>query len=58
LTLPGRLLIVGNQTTTDNVPANVAVFRIGSDGRLTFVSRHDLAVGRRPLWWSGLVALR
>jgi 6-phosphogluconolactonase (cycloisomerase 2 family) len=54
----GRLLVVGNQTTTDSVPANVAVFRIGQDGRLQFVSRQDLAVGRKPLWWSGLVALR
>lgn len=54
----GQLLVVGNQTTTDSVPANVAVFRIGQDGRLQFVSRQDLAVGRKPLWWSGLVALR
>jgi 6-phosphogluconolactonase (cycloisomerase 2 family) len=54
----GRLLVVGNQTTTDSVPANVAVFRIGQGGRLQFVSRQDLAVGRKPLWWSGLVMLR
>jgi len=54
----GRLLVVGNQTTTDAVPANVAVFRIRPDGRLEFVSRQDLAVGRKPVWWTCLVTLR
>ncbi len=54
----GRMLVAGNQTTTDAVPANVAVFRIRPDGQLAFVSRQDLAVGRKPLWWTGFVALR
>jgi 6-phosphogluconolactonase len=58
----GRLLVVGNQTTTSSggntVPANLAVFRIGADGRLDFVRRYDLAVGRKPLWWTGLASLR
>ena len=62
----GRLLVVGNQssvsvrdgTSTTEVPANLAVFRIGSDGTLTFVERHDVAVGRKPLWWMGIVAHR
>ena len=53
----GRMLAVGNQTTTDAVPANVALFRIRPDGQLEFVSRQDLAVGRKPLWWAGFVAL-
>ena len=44
----------GGSTTT--VPANLAVFRVGSDGRLDFVQRHDVAVGRKPLWWMGIVA--
>ena len=51
----GRLLVVGNQSSvsvrdgnsTTEVPANLAVFRIGSDGTLTFVQRHDVAVVRR-----------
>ena len=60
----GRILVVGNQTTRlvrdgDNVktvPANLAVFRIQTDGRLDFVRRYDVAVGQKPLWWMGLVA--
>ena len=62
----GRLLVVGNQSSvsvrdgnsTTEVPANLAVFRIGNDGTLTFVERHDVAVGRKPLWWTGVVARR
>jgi 6-phosphogluconolactonase len=61
----GRVLVVGNQSSvsvrdgdsTTEVPANLAVFRIGADGALTFVQRHDVAVGRKPLWWMGIVAL-
>jgi 6-phosphogluconolactonase (cycloisomerase 2 family) len=61
----GRLLVVGNQTTLDvtdgtnvrTIPANLAVFRIQQDGRLEFARRYDVAVGRKPLWWAGLVAL-
>jgi 6-phosphogluconolactonase (cycloisomerase 2 family) len=60
----GRMLVVGNQTTTAvagrMVPANLAVFRIrtnGMPGMLDFVQTYDLAVGRKPLWWTGLVSL-
>jgi 6-phosphogluconolactonase len=58
----GRMLVVGNQTTQvvagNAVPANLAVFRIRGDGMLEFAQRYDLAVGRKPLWWTGLVSLR
>jgi 6-phosphogluconolactonase len=62
----GRMLVVGNQTTlavregatVKTVPANLAVFRIGADGTLEFVKQYDVAAGRRPLWWMGLVALQ
>jgi 6-phosphogluconolactonase (cycloisomerase 2 family) len=61
----GRVLVVGNQNSvsindggaTTFVPANLAVFRIGNDGTLTFVQRYDVAVGRKPLWWMGIVAV-
>jgi 6-phosphogluconolactonase (cycloisomerase 2 family) len=57
----GRMLVVGNQTTTsvagNVVPANLAVFRVRPDGRLEFVQRYAVAVGQKPLWWSGLVPL-
>jgi 6-phosphogluconolactonase len=59
----GHLLVVGNQTTVegagaDRTPANLAVFRIQGDGHLEFVRRYEVAVGRKPLWWVGLVPLR
>jgi DNA-binding beta-propeller fold protein YncE len=60
----GRLLVVGNQNSvsvseggsTKLVPANLALFRVGSNGTLTFVQRYDIAVARKPLWWMGIVA--
>jgi len=62
----GRLLVVGNQSSVSVgeggsmqlVPANLAVFRVGSNGTLAFVQRYDIAVGRKPLWWMGIVARR
>jgi len=62
----GRLLVVGNQTTmavrdgatVKTVPGNLSVFRIRTDGKLDFVKTYDVAVGRKPLWWMGLVALQ
>ena len=62
----GRLLVVGNQNSvsvseggsTKEVPANLAVFRVGSNGTLTFAQRYDVAVARKPLWWMGIVASR
>ena len=58
----GRMLVVGNQTTTSvagkTMPANLAVFRMRADGMLEFVRTYDLAVGRKPLWWAGLAPLR
>jgi len=61
----GRMLVVGNQTTTavagKTVSANLSVFRMrtnGMPGMLEFVRTYDLAVGRKPLWWTGLVSLR
>jgi 6-phosphogluconolactonase (cycloisomerase 2 family) len=47
-----RILVVGNQTT-----ANLSVFRIRADGKLDYVNRYDVAVGMKPLWWTGLVPL-
>ena len=39
-----------------NVPANLALFRIGPDGRLDFVRRYEVEVGGRNLFWMGMVA--
>jgi 6-phosphogluconolactonase (cycloisomerase 2 family) len=62
----GTLLVVGNQNSvsvneggvTTLVPANLALFRIASNGTLAFAQRYDVAVGRKPLWWMGIVAPR
>jgi 6-phosphogluconolactonase len=62
----GRLLVVGNQSSVSVpeggsmklVPANLAVFRVASNGMLTFAQRYDVAVARKPLWWMGMVAPR
>ena len=62
----GRLLVVGNKNTvsvregesTKMVPANLAVFQVGSNGTLSFVQRYDIAVASKPLWWMGMVAPR
>ena len=62
----GRLLVVGNQNSVSVgegasmklVPANLAVFRVASNGTLAFVQRYEIAVARKPLWWMGIVAPR
>jgi len=59
------MLVAGNQsamavrdgTTVKTVPPNVSVFRIRGDGELDYVNSYGVAVGRKPLWWVGLVAL-
>ena len=39
-----------------DVPANLAIFRVGSDGRLTYLRRNPVDVGPEMIWWMGLVA--
>jgi len=62
----GRLLVAANQTPmvvregSDEkvVPASLAVFRIGGDGKLEFIRKYDLqAGGSKSLYWMGLVSL-
>ncbi|HEV2300184.1 MAG TPA: beta-propeller fold lactonase family protein [Stellaceae bacterium] len=38
------------------VPANLALFRIGPEGRLDFVRTYDIETGERSLFWMGMVA--
>jgi 6-phosphogluconolactonase (cycloisomerase 2 family) len=40
------------------VPAALTVFRIGDDGKLTFVRKYDVELGGRFQWWTGIVGLR
>jgi 6-phosphogluconolactonase (cycloisomerase 2 family) len=61
----GRLLVVGNQMsmpvreggTIVTRAANLAVFRVGGDGRLTFSRTYDVNAGAKPLFWVGIVPL-
>jgi hypothetical protein len=63
-----RLLVAGNQgtvtvrqgTTDTVVPANMAVFRLGADGKIEFVRKYDTpATGRGgAVNWLGFVRLQ
>ena len=39
------------------VTAGLTVFRMGSDGKLTFVRKYDTDVGAFQQFWSGMVTL-
>ncbi len=39
------------------VGAGLTVFRMGSDGKLTFVRKYDVDVGNAQQFWSGMVTL-
>ena len=45
----------GNTVLT--VPAAMSMFRVGDDGRLTFVRRYDVEHGERTQYWIGMVEL-
>jgi 6-phosphogluconolactonase len=38
-------------------PATLATYRIGDDGRLTFVKAYDIETNGMTQWWSGFVRL-
>jgi 6-phosphogluconolactonase (cycloisomerase 2 family) len=37
------------------VPATLALFRIGADGRLDFARKYDVEIGDRQMFWMGMV---
>jgi 6-phosphogluconolactonase len=59
----GRLLVaqhnlpvsVRDGDTVKTVPAGLSVFRIGDDGKLTFVRKYDIDVGDKTMFWMGMV---
>src|SRR5262249_31848426 len=61
----GRLLVAEHNLPVDireddqvkNVPAGLSVFRIGDDGKLTFVRAYDVDVGDKTMFWMGMVPL-
>ena len=62
----GRILVAANQAPLQvrdsagvrTVPASLAVYRVGGDGKLDFVRKYDVEVdGAKTLFWMGLVGL-
>jgi 6-phosphogluconolactonase (cycloisomerase 2 family) len=53
-----KILIAGNQVPAGSVPASMAVYRVGTDGKLTYVRKYDVeATNSKSLFWIGLIAL-
>lgn len=42
---------------TKTVPANIATFKVGADGKLTFVHSYEVDTGGEQQFWSGMVTL-
>lgn len=61
----GRMLVassivdmnVRDGNNVRHVPAAMTVFRIGDDGKLTFVRKYDVELGGKFQWWTGFVSL-
>ena len=61
----GRLLVAEHNLPLDvregdavkTVPAGLSVFRIGDDGKLSFVRVYDIDVGDKTMFWMGMVPL-
>jgi hypothetical protein len=61
----GKILVAGNMMQMSvrgkdgvkTVPASLAVFRVGNDGKLDFARKYDLNVGSKNLFWMGMVPL-
>jgi 6-phosphogluconolactonase len=60
-----RMLVVTNNepklmrdgASVKTIPANIATFRIGGDGRLTFAKSYEIETGGDTQFWSGMVTL-
>ena len=52
-----RSALVREGAQVRSVPACLSLFRIGSDGKLTFVRKYDVDVGNNTMFWMGMVPL-
>jgi 6-phosphogluconolactonase len=50
-------LLVRDGGTVKTLSAGLTIFRIAGDGRLTFARKHDVDVGTKTQFWSGMVTL-
>jgi hypothetical protein len=55
----GRMLAVASimPLTDGSLPAGIMTYRIGGDGKLTFVRKYAVDVGNAQQFWSGMVTL-
>ena len=52
-----RPLSVMDGDSVRTAEAGLSVFRVGADGRLAFVRKYDVDVGRKQMFWMGMVPL-
>jgi len=60
-----RILVAANQTAIFEgaganarmIPAGLAVFRVGNDGKLDFVRKYDIDTSQGSVFWMGIVPL-
>jgi len=60
-----RILVAANQTAiiegsgvnARTIPASLAVFRVGNDGKLDFVRKYDIDTSHGSVFWMGIVPL-
>jgi len=65
ITPNGKLLIAASQTAMDvregdairHVGAGFSLYRIGADGKLSFVRKHDVDTSAGTQFWSGLLTM-
>ena len=61
----GRILVAGSLVPiavrqgdkVNVIPAALSVFRVGDNGKLTFVRKYDIDTGNFSQWWSGMVSM-
>ena len=61
----GRMLVAQHNLPVDvrdgdnvkTVKAGLSVFRMGTDGKLTFARTYDFDIGDKIMWWMGMVPL-
>jgi DNA-binding beta-propeller fold protein YncE len=61
----GKMLVAANLQTmlvreghgVKTVPANLAAYHVGSDGKLAFAHSYEVETGNAQQFWSGMVAL-
>lgn len=61
----GQLMVAGNLMALDvregtgyrTIPASLVLYRIGSDGKLSFIRKYDVETNGATQFWTGMVAL-